>query len=121
MSFPSFGGGNTEKHANGGIFTSPHMGLVAEAGAEAIIPLSSGKRKRALDLLSRIAGNFMDVSAANALPMGGASTVNNTTDTRVNVGTVNINAADGTDAANQFMTGIETRAAKWTAAANVAY
>ena len=121
MSLPSFGGGNAEKHANGGIFTSPHMGLVAEAGAEAIIPLSSGKRGRALDLLSRIAGNFMDISAANALPMGGASTVNNTTDTRVTVGTVNISAADGTDAAAQFMDGIESRAQRWTAAANVAY
>ena len=53
--------------------------------------------------------------------MGGASTVNNTTDTRVTVGTVNISAADGTDAANQFMGGIEQRAQMWTAAANVAY
>jgi hypothetical protein len=121
LEFPSFGGDKTEKHAEGGIFTSPHMGLVAEAGAEAVIPLSAGKKGRALDLLSRIAGNFMDISAAQALPMGGASTVNNTTDTRVNVGTVNISAQDGTDAANQFMTGIETRAARWTAAANVAY
>ena len=122
LSMPSFGGGDkTEAHADGGIFNSPHMGLVAESGAEAIIPLSSGKRNRAIDLLSTIAGNFIDVSAAQALPMGGASTVNNTTDTRVTVGTVNISAADGTDAANQFMTGVETRAQMWTAAANVAY
>ena len=119
LSFPSFGGGKTEAHANGGIFRSPHMGLVAEAGAEAIIPLSSNKRGRALDLLGSIAGNF--VSASQALPMGGASTVNNITDTRVTVGTVNISAADGTDAANQFMTGVEQRAQMWTAAANVAY
>lgn len=120
--FPSFGGGDeTKTHANGGIFNTPHMGLVAEAGAEAIIPLSASKRGRALDLLSRIAGNFVDISAANALPMGGASTVNNTTDTRVTVGTVNISAADGTDAAAQFMGGIEQRAQMWTAAANVAY
>lgn len=40
----------TEKHANGGIMTKPHMGLVAEAGAESIIPLSPSKRNRALDL-----------------------------------------------------------------------
>jgi len=108
--------------ADGGIFTSPTHALIGEAGAEAVIPFSPGKRNRGLELLSKIAGNLMpNISAAQALPMGGASTVNNTTDTRVNVGTVNISAADGTDAANQFMSGIETRAAAWTAAANVAY
>ena len=118
---PSFGGNQAEAHADGGIFSSPHLGIIGEAGAEAVIPLSSGKRNRGLELLSKIAGNFVDVHAANALPMGGASTVNNTTDTRVNVGTVNISAADGMDAANQFMDGIESRAARWTAAANAAY
>jgi TP901 family phage tail tape measure protein len=35
------------EHANGGILSSPHLGLVAEAGPEAIIPLSAGKRGRA--------------------------------------------------------------------------
>ena len=107
--------------ADGGIFTRPTNALIGEAGSEAVIPFSPGKRNRGIELLSKIAGNFIDVSAAQALPMGGASTVNNTTDTRVTVGTVNISAADGTDAANQFMTGVETRAAMWTAAANVAY
>lgn len=108
--------------ADGGIFTSPTHALIGEAGAEAVIPFSEGKRNRGLELLSKIAGNFIDVSAVNALPMGGASTVNNnTTDTRVTVGTVNISAADGTDAAAQFMGGIEQRAQMWTAAANIAY
>lgn len=107
--------------ADGGIFTSPTHALLGEAGAEAIIPFSPGKKNRGLELLSKIAGNFMDVSASQALPMGGATTNNITTDTRVNVGSVTINAADGTDAANQFMTGIETRASAWTAAANAAY
>lgn len=108
--------------SNGGIFTSPTNALVGEAGNEAIIPFSPGKRNRGLELLSKIAGNLMpNISASQALPMGGATTVNNTTDTRVNVGTVNISAADGTDAANQFMSGIESRASAWTAAANVAY
>lgn len=110
-----------EAQANGGIFTSPVNALIGEAGAEAVIPFSPGKRNRGLELLSKIAGNFIDVSAAQALPMGGASTVNNNTDTRVNVGVVNISAADGTDAANQFMSGVEQRAQMWTAAANVAY
>lgn len=130
ISWPSFGGGEKPEaaHAEGGIFNTPHVGLVAEDGPEAIIPLSTGKKNRGLELLSQIAGNLMPpsfempkIQAAQSLPMGGASTVNNTTDTRVNVGSVTINAADGTDAANQFMTGIETRAQRWTAAANVAY
>ena len=115
-------GGTPGMFADGGIFTSPTRALIGEAGAEAVIPFSAGKRNRGIELLSKIAGNFVDVSAANALPMGGASTVNNnTTDTRVTVGTVNISAADGTDAAAQFMGGIEQRAQMWTAAANVAY
>ncbi len=41
---------NLEKHAAGGILTRPHLGLVAEAGPEAIIPLSTGMRPRALKL-----------------------------------------------------------------------
>lgn len=132
------------QEADGGIFTKPTRAIIGEAGAEAVIPFSPGKRNRGLELLSKIAGNFMDttkqalpeinipaiknvlpeinIPAVQALPMGGASTINNnTTDTRVNVGTVNITAADGTDAAGQFMSGIEQRAQMWTAAANVAY
>ena len=38
------------KHAIGGILTRPHLGLVAETGPEAIIPLSVGMRSRALGL-----------------------------------------------------------------------
>ena len=126
IKFPSFGGGETvetaTKTADGGIFTRPTNALIGEAGAEAVIPFSPGKRNRGLELLSKIAGNLMpNISAAQALPMGGATTNNISTDTRVNVGNVTINAADGTDAANQFMSGIESRAARWTAAANVAY
>lgn len=33
-------GVNAIKHANGGVFNSPHVGMVAEAGPEAIIPLN---------------------------------------------------------------------------------
>jgi TP901 family phage tail tape measure protein len=36
------------KHATGGIFSTPHFGLVAEAGPEAIIPLSNPSRGLAL-------------------------------------------------------------------------
>lgn len=39
-----------KKHARGGILTKPHLGLVAEAGPEAIIPLSPRMRYRALQL-----------------------------------------------------------------------
>lgn len=38
------------KHAIGGILTRPHLGIVAEAGPEAIIPLSTRMRARALTL-----------------------------------------------------------------------
>lgn len=40
----------TNKHQYGGILTRPHLGLVAEAGPEAIIPLSARMRTRALAL-----------------------------------------------------------------------
>lgn len=40
-------------HAEGGIMTRPHLGLVAEDGAEAIIPLSGNRRQRGLDLWER--------------------------------------------------------------------
>lgn len=107
-----------QPESNGGIVTRATRALIGEAGAEAVIPLGAGKRGRALDLLGKIAGNFLDVSAAQAMPMGGASNVTNTVDTRVNVGVVNISAQDGSDAASQFMDGIETKAAQWTALAN---
>lgn len=37
-------------HAEGGIMTRPHIGLVAEDGAEAIIPLSGKRRNRGITL-----------------------------------------------------------------------
>lgn len=37
-------------HATGGILTRPHLGLVAEAGPEAIIPLNPARRAQALNL-----------------------------------------------------------------------
>lgn len=43
-------GYGASKHAYGGIYTQPHLGLVAEAGAESIIPLSPSKRTRGIDL-----------------------------------------------------------------------
>lgn len=45
-----------KKYARGGIINSPHMGLVGEAGPEAIIPLSGNQRDRAKYLLQHTAG-----------------------------------------------------------------
>lgn len=41
------------EHAMGGIMTKPHMGIVAEDGAEGIIPLNPSKRSRGIDLWQR--------------------------------------------------------------------
>lgn len=49
----AFGAGYSDatgKHAWGGIMTSPHVGMVAEDGPEAIIPLSPSKGNRGFDL-----------------------------------------------------------------------
>jgi len=54
--------GGVVKHALGGIMTSPHLGLVAEAGAEAIVPLTN--RRRGLEVWSQ---------AGQALGVGGGS------------------------------------------------
>lgn len=51
---------NPFKHAEGGTFTKPHFGVVAEAGPEAIIPLSSRMRNRALELWQQ-AGQYLGV------------------------------------------------------------
>lgn len=52
-------------HAAGGIFNTPHLGLVAEAGAEAIIPLTN--RSRGLQLWQQ---------AGQALGVGGQTVIN---------------------------------------------
>lgn len=62
-------GGAYLPYKNGGIINRPHMGLVGEAGPEAIIPLSPSKRGRAAHLLSTI-GSRLGVKkeqAANPL------------------------------------------------------
>jgi hypothetical protein len=48
-------------HANGGIMTTPHLGLVAEDGAEAIIPLSGSKRNTGFKLWEK-AGEMLGVT-----------------------------------------------------------
>ena len=59
----AFGAGYSDatgKHAWGGIMNSPHVGMVAEQGPEAIIPLSPSKNARALDLWMK-AGQYLGV------------------------------------------------------------
>ncbi len=59
-------------HAEGGIMTSPHIGLVTEDGAEAIIPLSSKRRERGIDLWEQT-GNMLGVKPyAEGAIIGGA-------------------------------------------------
>lgn len=49
-------------YANGGVIDRPHLGLVGEAGPEAIIPLSAGRRQRGVELWER-AGQMLGVRA----------------------------------------------------------
>ncbi|HQD86865.1 MAG TPA: hypothetical protein PK822_08165, partial [Bacillota bacterium] len=58
ISLPSF---TPTPHATGGILTRPHLGLVAEAGPEAIIPLSSKMRDRGIELWKQ-AGRFLGIA-----------------------------------------------------------
>ena len=58
--------GGAKPHAVGGIFSQPHLGLVAEAGPESIIPLSAGMRGRGLSLWMQT-GRMLGVSAGQAL------------------------------------------------------
>lgn len=52
-SISNVGGGRA--FAEGGFVTSPTQSLIGEAGAEVVIPLSSSKRSRALDLFNKTA------------------------------------------------------------------
>lgn len=77
--------GNPRKHANGGLITRPHLGLVGEAGPEMIIPLSANRRNRGMSLWQQ-AGRML--GAASTAPSVATptytpqSTVSNTTNNR---------------------------------------
>ena len=47
--------GGPKAYAKGGFINRPHLGLVGEAGPEMIIPLSSGRRGRAMELFNQTA------------------------------------------------------------------
>ena len=73
--------------ANGGLVTRPHMGLVGEAGPEAIIPLSSNRRGRGLALWQQ-AGEMLGVR--QYAPGGTVSSAISTGTAGVNVEHINI-------------------------------
>jgi hypothetical protein len=54
-------------HADGGIMTKPHMGIVAEAGPEAIIPLTKPSRAK---VLWQQVGNIMGFTEARTNAIG---------------------------------------------------
>ncbi len=60
-----------EQHARGGILTRPHLGMVAEAGPEAVIPLTPGMRSRALALWQRV-GFMLGAAPEMLIPAGQA-------------------------------------------------
>lgn len=63
-------GAGYKPHAWGGIMTSPHIGLVAEAGPEAIIPLSKNKNARGVSLWMQ-AGRILGVGARHLAAVAG--------------------------------------------------
>ncbi|MGJ9460123.1 hypothetical protein [Oceanobacillus sp. CF4.6] len=61
-------------YANGGFINRPHLGLVGEAGPEMIIPLSSGRRGRAMDLYNQTGAMLGVKPYANGGMVGGIVT-----------------------------------------------
>ncbi|MHB0740854.1 phage tail tape measure protein [Peptostreptococcus anaerobius] len=64
LSVSTVGGMGAVPHADGGILTEPHIGLVAEAGPEAVIPLSPGKRARGIELFKQ-AGQMLGITESS--------------------------------------------------------
>jgi len=61
------------QYAEGGLVSQPTLAWVGEAGPEAVIPLSSDRRDRALELLAQIAPRFLGAGGRSG---GGSVTVN---------------------------------------------
>ncbi len=89
-----------ENHATGGILSKPHLGLVAEAGPEAVIPLSARMRGRALALWQQAgqylgvrpyaAGGFAGVMPVPAVAGGGETQITVPVNVNLQVGSENI-------------------------------
>lgn len=83
-------------YANGGYINRPHLGLVGEAGPEMIIPLSSSRRGRALDLYNQT-GNMLGVRPyANGGLVGGSikNPITQPVAASLNVGSVSVQGMD---------------------------
>lgn len=98
-------------HASGGIMTRPHLGLVAEDGAEAIIPLSGKRRERGLSLwkeTGRMLGvhEYAEGGIIGAIPPIGISSsggsVDNSTNITVELGSFNI-SVDSSASSDEIM------------------
>ncbi len=79
--------GGVQAHAAGGILSTPHMGLVAEDGPEAIIPLSGKRRARSIDIWQR-AGQALGV---RTYARGGMPDMPAPAYGGINMGGVNVN------------------------------
>lgn len=76
-SFSVSGGGIApKKYATGGIISKAHIGMVGEAGPEAIIPLSGNKRSRGIELWQE-AGQRLGVNASSKTTNNTSSKVSN--------------------------------------------
>lgn len=92
-------GATLSAYANGGYINRPHLGLVGEAGPEMIIPLSSGRRGRAMELYERtgqmlgvepykdggLVGKFIDNNESAIIPSVGTTIVIDGVKTEVNI------------------------------------
>jgi hypothetical protein len=67
-----------QAHATGGIFNNPHLGLVAEAGPEAIIPLNNSVNGQALWQQAGLQGGYLQPPALER-----ANTTNNSSTSNV--------------------------------------
>lgn len=63
-------GGGKKEYAEGGFISTPHLGLVGEAGPEVIIPLSTNRRSRALHLFEKTKSLLGIGENKTAKPMG---------------------------------------------------
>lgn len=91
-------------HASGGILSTPHMGIVAEQGPEAIIPLSPQRRARGVELLRR-AGRALGVReyADGGVPCVSARGYGTT----INMGGVSVSISAGSEPARELRAGGE--------------
>lgn len=85
-------GGRVSGHADGGFVRQRELSWLGEEGAEVVIPLSAGKRARAMDLYEQTGAIL---GAGNAVLPAGGTSVANTFNTGGNI--INVYGAPGQD------------------------